>query len=173
MTVASTQVPGDRPIAGTAGHHRDDLDELLTLQKRAELPVLHGDRIRAGVGQVIDQGRQVVVFFTVVNPATTSIELMPPQVQLGGRTRSGTIIRRSRWSTAEQLPVTDFRLSRRLLGPGERADGVVVFDRPPFKQSNETLLLQVAESGAVDRPALVPIGFGISALRKENANGNR
>jgi hypothetical protein len=171
-TVGPKLMTPDPPIAGTAGPQRD-LDELLSLQKRAELPVLHGDRIRAGVGQVIDQGRQVVVLFAVVNPAPTSIELMPPQVQLGGRTRAGTIIRRSRWSTAEQLPVTDFRLSRRLLGPGERADGVVVFDRPPFKQSNETLLLQVAESGAVDRPALVPIGFGISTHRKGNANGNR
>ncbi len=98
---------------------------------------------------------------------------MPPQIQLGGKTRSGKIVRHSRWSTAEQLPITDFRLSRRLLGPGERADGVVVFDRPPFKQSNETLLLQVAESGAVDRPALAPIGFGISTLREDKTHGSR
>jgi hypothetical protein len=61
----------------------------------------------------------------------------------------------------------DFRLSRRRLGPGDRADGVVVFERPSFKQSNETLLLQMAESGAVDRPALAPIGFGISSFREE------
>jgi len=43
----------------------------------------------------------------------------------------------------------------------------VVFERPSFKQSNETVLLQMADSGAVDRPALAPIGFGISTLRKE------
>jgi hypothetical protein len=58
-------------------------------------------------------------------------------------------------------------MSRRRLGPGERADGVVVFRRPSFKQSNETLLLQIADSGAVDRPALAPIGFGISSFRQE------
>ena len=69
---------------------------------------------------------------------------------------------------AEQLPVTDFRMSRRRLGPGERADGVVVFRRPSFKQSTETLFLQMAESGAVDRPALAPIGFGISSFREVN-----
>jgi len=46
----------------------------------------------------------------------------------------------------------------------------VLFDRPPYKQSNETLLLQVAESGAVDRPALAPIGFGISTA-SEDQNG--
>jgi len=58
-------------------------------------------------------------------------------------------------------------MSRRRLGPGERADGVVVFERPSFKQSNETVLLQMADSGAVDRPALAPIGFDISTFRKE------
>jgi hypothetical protein len=71
------------------------------------------------------------------------------------------------WSNSEQLPVEDFRMSRRRLGPGERADGVVVFERPSFKQSNETVLLQMADSGAVDRPQLALIGFGISTIRKE------
>jgi hypothetical protein len=51
------------------------------------------------------------------------------------------------------------------------ADGVVVFERPNFKQSNETLFLQVAESGAIDRPALAPIGFGVNAVRKETSDG--
>src|SRR6267378_900527 len=83
---------------------------------------------------------------------------------------SGKLIRHTKWSTADQLPVADFRLNKRRLGPGDRADGVVLFDRPPYKQSNETLLLQVAESGAVDRPALAPIGFGISTA-SEDQNG--
>src|SRR5260370_16904444 len=80
---------------------------------------------------------------------------------------SSDLIRHEKWSTAEQLQVLDFRLNRRRLGPSERADGVVVFDRPPYKQSNEMLLLQVAESGAVDRPALAPIGFGVTSSRDE------
>ena len=65
--------------------------------------------------------------------------------------------------------VEEFRMSQRRIGPGERADGVLVFQRPSFKQSNETLLLQMADSGAVDRPALAPIGFGISSLRQKGA----
>jgi hypothetical protein len=77
------------------------------------------------------------------------------------------IVRHKVWSNSEQLPVEEFRMSRRRLGPGERADGVLVFERPSFKQSNETVLLQMADSGAVDRPALAPIGFGISTFRKE------
>jgi hypothetical protein len=156
------------------------LDQFLEQQERAPLPVLYGqrvgqetesgDRVLAGVSRVIDGGQQVVVLFSVVNPTKHAILLMPPQVQLGGRTTSGKLIRHEKWSTADQLQVLDIRLDRRRLGPSERADGVVVFDRPPYKQSNEMLLLQVAESGAVDRPALAPIGFGVSTSR-EDQNG--
>jgi hypothetical protein len=85
--------------------------------------------------------------------------------------KKGVLIRRSRWGTSEQLVVSQHRLSRRRIGPGERADGLVVFDRPSFKQSHETLFLQMAESGAVDRPALAPIGFGVSSMRKDVRDG--
>jgi hypothetical protein len=156
------------------------LDRLLKEQEIAPLPILYGERVsdessdgepvRAGVSRVIDGGQQVVVLFSVLNPTKHAILLMPPQVQLGGRTNSGKLIRHKRWSAAEQLPVLDYRLSRRRVGPGQRADGVAVFERPPYKQSNETLLLQVAESGAVDRPALAPIGFGVSSS-SEDPNG--
>jgi hypothetical protein len=47
---------------------------------------------------------------------------------------------------------------------------VVLFERPPYKQSSETLLLQVAEAGAVDKPALAPIGFGVNKLREVAAD---
>jgi hypothetical protein len=160
---------------------RTGLDALLDRQRRAPLPTLYGQRpgispagkelIKTGVSEVIDDGADVVVLFSVVNAENHAVALMPPQVQLGGVKKTGWLIRKSRWSTSEQLPVTDFRLSRRRLGPGERADGVVVFERPSFKQSNETLFLQMAESGAVDRPALAPIGFGISSLREVGYGG--
>ena len=155
---------------------RTALDDLLDRQRLAPLPALYGQKpgisppgkelVKTGVSEVIDQGSAVVVLFSAVNVQDHAVELMPPQIQLGGMKKGGTIIRKSRWSTSEQLPVTDFRMSRRRLGPGERADGVVVFQRPSFKQSTETLFLQMAESGAVDRPALAPIGFGISSFRE-------
>jgi hypothetical protein len=148
------------------------LDVLLERQRRAPLPKLYGDRIEseeskgdrlhAGISEVIDGGQQVVVLFSVVNPSKRPILLMPPQVQLGGKEKAGKLIKREHWSTAEQLAVIDFRLSERRVGPGERADGVVQFERPPYKRSSETLFLQAAESGAVDKPALAPIGFGVS-----------
>lgn len=122
---------------------------------------------------MIDGGQEVIVLFSVVNPTKRAILLMPPQVQLAGRTTSGKFIRHDKWATSEQLPVLGFRLSRRRVGTGARADGVVLFERPPYKQSNETLLLQVAQAGAVDRPALAPIGFGVSTSREgQNGGGN-
>jgi Flp pilus assembly secretin CpaC len=154
----------------------DSLDGLLERQKRAPLPVLFGermegddvkgDRLRTGISEVLDGGQQVIVLFSVVNTSKHAILLMPPQIQLGGKEKTGKLIKHEHWSTAEQLPVIDFRLSRRRIGRGERADGVVVFERPPYKRSNETLFLQMAESGAVDKPALAPIGFGVSTLRE-------
>ncbi|MCI0623362.1 MAG: hypothetical protein L0387_17170 [Acidobacteria bacterium] len=165
---------GDEPMT-------DELDQLLSRQQRAPLPPLHGehfqeeksqsDRVRAGVSEVIDGGQRVIVLFSVVNPTKDAILLMAPQVQLAGRTKSGKLIRRSGWSAADQLPVLEFRLTNRRVGPGDRADGLVVFERPPYKQSNETLLLQIAESGAVDRPALVPIGFGVSTSTEAKHGG--
>ena len=154
----------------------DSLDSLLERQKQAPLPALYGerpegdevrgDRLKAGISEVLDGGQQVIVLFSVVNTSKHAILLMPPQIQLGGQEKSGKLIKHQHWSTAEQLAVIDFRMSRRRIGPGERADGVVLFERPPYKRSMETLFLQMAESGAVDTPALAPIGFGVSTLRE-------
>ena len=168
---------GDKPDTADGLSLRDKpkpntLDALLERQKRAPLPSLYGqriesdeskgDRLRAGVSEVIDGGQRVVVLFSVVDTSKKPILLMPPQVQLGGKEKTGKLIKHEHWSTAEQLVVSDFRLSRRRIGPRERADGVVQFERPPYKRSTETLFLQMAESGAADKPALVPIGFGVS-----------
>lgn len=184
-TAPLTEVPTVAPIKLSRREatrvERDPLDLLLERQQRAALPTLYGmrppvpdgkgGRVKAGISEVVDQGRTVVVLFAVVNPQAQAVEVMAPQVQLAGKIRKGKLIRRSRWGSSEQLPVKDYRLSRRRLGAGERLDGVVVFDRPNFKQANEALFLQIGESGAVDRPALVPIGFGVSAHRKETQDG--
>src|SRR5713226_7153285 len=181
LGTSASNIPNLPPGPAVSQAQPRSLDELLARQERAPLPVLHGereegekvkgDRLRTGISEVIDNGQQVVVLFSVVNTSKHAILLMPPQVQLGGKSKTGKIVKHERWSTAEQLTIMDFRLSRRRLGTGERADGVVVFERPPYKQSNETLFLQMAESGAVDRPALAPIGFGVSSLRQEEDHG--
>ena len=156
----------------------ESVDQLLDRQKQAPLPALFGERVekagtkddllRAGISEVIDGGQQVIVLFSTVNMGKHAVLLMPPQIQLGGTVKSGKLVKHDRWLTAEQLPVIDFRWSRRRIGSEERADGVVMFERPPYKQSNQMLFLQIAESGAVDHPALVPIGFGVSTARRDH-----
>jgi hypothetical protein len=168
---------GPAAVVEPHGDSASDLDALLERQRRAPLPALYGERpgvappgkqiLKAGVSEVIDEGKEVVVLFSVLNMQDHAVELMPPQVQLGGSVKKGKIVHHPVWSNSEQLPVEGFRMTARRIGPGERADGVLVFQRPSFKQSDETLLLQMADSGAVDRPALAPIGFGISSLRQE------
>ena len=171
--------PGDERMMETTA--RDGLAMLLERQQRAELPVLYGmrtkapdgkgDAVKAGISEVVDEGSEVLVLFSVVNPQGHAVEILPPQIQLAGNVSKGLVVKQKRWGTSEQLAVKDFRVARRRIGSGERTDGVVVFTRPSFKQSNETLFLQIAESGAVDRPALVPVGFGVSAARKEINHG--
>lgn len=156
-----------------AATERDGLAVLLERQQRAELPTLFGmrtttpdrkgDPVKVGISEVLDQGTEVAVLFSVVNPQSHAVEILPPQIQLAGKVKKGFLIKRSQWGTSQQLAIDDFRMARRRIGPGERTDGVVVFARPTFKQSTETLLLQVAESGGVDKPALAPIGFGVSS----------
>jgi hypothetical protein len=178
---AATKANATPAVVAETTRREQSLDDLLEKQKQAPLPVLYGeriegeqvkgDRLRTGISEVVDGGQEVAVLFSVVNTSRHAILLMPPQVQLGGKSKSGKIVKHDRWSTAEELAVIDFRLSRRRIAPGERADGVVLFERPPYKQSSETLFLQMAESGAVDRPALAPIGFGVSRFGEEGRHG--
>src|SRR5437899_9030994 len=132
-------------------------------QRKQPLPTLEGNHLKVGIGQVIERASQFVVFFTVLNSTHEPIELMSPQIQLAGRVRSGRFKHNSRWTTVEQLPVTAFRLDRRKLDPGMRTEGFVVFERPALKQSNQNLLLQVADAAMVDQPVLVPISFSVKS----------
>jgi hypothetical protein len=134
------------------------LDEIVRRQHRQPVENLFGDRVRVGMGEVMEEGSRLIVPFSVISRASEAIELVPPQVQLSGQTKPG-IFRRGRYTTVQQLPVETYRLSQRRIGPGERVDGVVVFERPAIKQSTERLLLQIADSAAIDRPTLATINF--------------
>jgi hypothetical protein len=82
------------------------------------------------------------------------MQLLPPQVQLAHQKK-----KKSDMIKAEQVPVRFFQLTTANLPPGARADGVVVFERPSFKESQERLLLQIANAEQVDRPTLAEIAF--------------
>jgi hypothetical protein len=60
---------------------------------------------------------------------------------------------------AEPLAIKDYWMTSRRVAPGARADGIVVFERPTFKESRERLLLSIAPAEEVDRPVLAPIAF--------------
>ena len=63
-------------------------------------------------------------------------------------------------NSSDQLEIRDYRLSATRIEPGGRADGVVVFDRPSFKESTEKLFLQIAQADQVDRPILIrPVSY--------------
>jgi len=56
---------------------------------------------------------QVVVLFSVVNTSKHAILLMPPTGSVRGQAQDGKrSLSTSVWSTAEQLTIMDFRLSR-------------------------------------------------------------
>jgi hypothetical protein len=134
------------------------LDDVVSRQGLQRLRNLEGNDIRVSVGEVVERGSRLIVSFSVVNPGSTTIELVPPQVQLANQTKSG-LFRRTRWNTVQQLPVERYQISDRRLRPGERIDGALIFERPSIKQSDETLFLQIADSAAIDRPTLAPISF--------------
>jgi hypothetical protein len=114
--------------------------------------------IETSVGDIRQWDNQVLVSYSVLNATGKAIEIVPPQIQLAGiklekKKKKGTHI------IADQLQIRDYRLSCTRLEPGARADGVVLFDRPNYKQSSEKLLLQIAQSDKVDQPVLIPLPF--------------
>lgn len=114
-----------------------------------------GQEVRAALGASVKHDRQTLLGFSVLNGSKRTIELLPPQIELTGTShgKGGKRIK------AEPVPISEYRLTTRRLGPGERADGVVVFERPAFKESSERFQLQLAQADQVDRPILLPVPF--------------
>jgi len=120
-----------------------------------ENPHWEGKLLRVAVGQTTEKGQQMSVPFAVLNASGRTIEVLPPQIQLAGTSKGkhqGPI-------KAEPVAIRDYWMTTRRLAPGARADGMVIFERPNFKESNEHLLLAVAQVEEVDRPVLAPIAF--------------
>jgi hypothetical protein len=97
----------------------------------------------------------MAVPFAVLNASARTIEVLPPQIQLAGTSRD----KHRKAIKSEPVAIKDYWMTMRRLAPGARADGVVEFERPSFKESSERLLLAVAQAEEVDRPVLVPIAF--------------
>lgn len=153
-------VPETQPIsqgnAGTpaaAAAKADWIAEVLAQQK-ASSPIWQGRHLIAALGSSVQQGAQTIVGFSLMNQSKNVVELLPPQVEISGRSGGGGKLIR-----AEPIALSEYRMTSRRLAPGERADGVAVFERPAFKESNERIELRLAQAGQVDHPILVPVPF--------------
>lgn len=145
----------------TAHPEKPDLvAQVLEKQKSLSSPAWEGNEVLAVLGAPVKHDHQTVLGFSILNNSTRTIELLPPQVELTGtgRKKGGKRIK------AEPIAVSEYRMTTRRLAPGERADGVTVFERPAFKESSEKLQLQLAQAEQVDRPILLPVPFTANSL---------
>ncbi|HZD45930.1 MAG TPA: hypothetical protein VE109_07595 [Acidobacteriaceae bacterium] len=116
-------------------------------------------QIETSLGDVRQWENQVAVSFSVLNATGNAVEIVPPQIQLAGSTKQKKKKKKGVSVIADQLGVRDFRLSATRLEPGARADGVVLFDRPNYKQSTEKLYLQLAQADKIEQPILIRLPF--------------
>ena len=118
-----------------------------------------GKQIETSIGDIRQWNNETVVSYSVYNNSDQPVEIIAPQIQITGRKTAKKKKKEGKGVLSDQLEIRDYKLSVTRLEPGGRADGVVVFDRPNFKQSTEKLFLQLAQADQVDRPILVGLPF--------------
>ena len=148
--VATESQPARTPQEKTGSQKQD-----LLRAERIENPHWEGKQLQVAVGQALEKEQQMALPFAILNSSARTIEVLPPQIQLAGTSKG----KHRKAIKAEPVAIKDYWITARRLAPGARADGIVVFDRPTFKESSERLLLAVAQSEEVDRPVLAPIAF--------------
>jgi hypothetical protein len=132
--------------------------------------------IAASMGIVTGDGDDVLVAFSVLNNTSHWVELLPPQVELanpnGKGSKNNTEDRNTKKVLADRVAVREFRFTEQKLAPGARADGVVRFERPDFKQHQEHLQLVLATADAVNRPLLLELPFTAQPTTANLKSGN-
>ena len=127
--------------------------------------------LAASLGAITEDGPDAIVAFSILNNGQHWIELLPPQVELGNPNGNQAADDRSKKKVlADQVAVRDYRFTQRRLAPGARADAVVRFVRPDFKQYQEHMQLVLATSDAVNRPLLVDLPFTAPTTTASNAS---
>jgi hypothetical protein len=152
----STVTSSDRPAESKQS---DPVAQQLERQKSLPTPSWQGKNMLVALGDSLETNHQTMLSFSVLNDSKRVIELLPPQLELTG-TAHGNGGKRIK---GDPVAIADYRMTTRRLKPGQRADGVIVFERPSFKQSAEKLQLQLAEAEQVDRPILLPVPFTASS----------
>ena len=118
-----------------------------------------GKQIETSIGDIRQWSNETVISYSVYNNSDQPVEIVAPQIQITGRKTEKKKKKEGKGVLSDQLEIRDYKLSVTRLEPGGRADGVVVFDRPNFKQSTEKLFLQLAQADQVDRPILIRLPF--------------
>ncbi len=118
-----------------------------------------GKQVETSLGDIRQWSNQTVISYSIYNSSESPVEIVPPQIQITGRQAKKKKKKEGKGIISDQLEIRDYRLSTTRLEPGSRADGVVVFDRPNFKQSTEKLFLQLAQADQVDQPILIRLPF--------------
>ena len=118
-----------------------------------------GKQIETSIGDIRQWSNETVVSYSVYNSSDQPVEIVAPQIQITGRKTEKKKKKEGKGVLSDQLEIRDYKLSVTRLEAGGRADGVVVFDRPNFKQSTEKLFLQIAQADQVDRPILIRLPF--------------
>ncbi len=149
-------------IASTSNASRSALDDVFAAQAQINAPEWtkwEGRQIETSIGRVQQWKNETVVAYSIYNNADASVEIVPPQIQIAGRKPEKKKSKKSKGILSDQMEIRDYKLSTTRLEPGARADGVVVFDRPNFKESTEQIFLQIAQADQVDRPILIRLPF--------------
>jgi hypothetical protein len=164
MPAAAGKVPAheiNSSDAGSGSAPLSSLDEEFRQQQKVNAPkwTKWEDRqIETSIGDMRQWSNQTVISYSILNSSDQPVEIVPPQIQITGRTATKKK-KQGKGIISDQLEIRDYRLSATRLEPGGRADGVVVFDRPNFKESTEKLFLQIAQADQVDRPILIRLPF--------------
>ncbi len=117
-----------------------------------------GRQIETSIGDTRQWSNEVAVSYSILNRASQPVEIVPPQIQIAERKQKKKK-KEGKGISSDQLEIREYRLSATRLEPGERADGVVIYDRPNFKQSAEKLFLQIAQADEIDQPILIRLPF--------------
>ena len=150
--------------AGSGSAPLSGLDEEFRQQQKVNAPKWtkwEDKQIETSIGDMRQWSNQTVISYSILNSSDQPVEIVPPQIQITGRSAAKKKKKKKEGNgiISDQLEIRDYRLSAARLEPGGRADGVVVFDRPNFKESTERLLLQIAQADQVDRPILIRLPF--------------
>ncbi len=165
IPVPSKATEKTAPLSGSSPHPSSAvpsaLDQEFDQQAKLNAPKWtkwDGKQIETSIGDIRQWDNETVISYSVYNSSDQPVEIVAPQIQITGR-KTEKKKKKNKGVLSDQLEIRDYRLSVTRLEPGGRADGVVVFDRPNFKQSTEKLFLQLAQADQVDRPILIRLPF--------------